>query len=568
MAITSGIDHQNANSSKPADQIDTPTNSKASSTMPVEDNRLNRSSQHNETKQHATGNRYFAALALLAVVIPMPFLTTLATLIVYFTPSSFPTDADISKHPIILKQIFQLLKWLGPADTVFILGILITLIIWLLLAVPCRFFATAAGGRPSDYDGLKRAVEVMRQRLNILKKNEQVSEDKGKGATFTEEGTDGKQNITTEQDLTIEQKKARDIAISDIKADLDHIDDSLNNHGLQWLSTGYVSMWDRVNKADEAMIDVLPAQIVIESAKIDELRLNNSDVPNSDDLLKLLDKAITTLSSEKVAATASSDRTDSRQPSVQIQKNDLQQMLVHVLAFFKKGPESVNPPATTTKDDPPQSEQQARADIRKVRSALHDFTNKRWDGLVRARNILVITAFLTAAFTYVLVALAILAQLRPTLIEQAMVLYFLGAIVGLFDRLREEKDTDNVVDDYGLTMARIIVTPLLSGLAALVGVFLVTILSITITSQTSGGTSAGSMPPVIIEDIYNFIKYPQNLVFAAIFGYLPNLVLNILQSKSEDIKSQLKSATPSNVSASKGNGNDSSAKGKSNGSSS
>ena len=93
---------------------------------------------------------------------------------------------------------------------------------------------------------------------------------------------------------------------------------------------------------------------------------------------------------------------------------------------------------------------------------------------------------------------------------------------------------------------------MLSGLAAVVGVFLVTILSITVTSQNG----SASTTPVMIVDIYNFTKNPQNLVFAAIFGYVPNLVLSILQSKSEDIKGQLKSVSPTDNSetVSKGNG--------------
>ena len=81
----------------------------------------------------------------------------------------------------------------------------------------------------------------------------------------------------------------------------------LNSQGLHWLSTGYVSMWDRVNKADEAMIDMLPRERVIESAKLDELRLINSGVPDSDNLCKLLKKAVETLSSQKATDTASSD---------------------------------------------------------------------------------------------------------------------------------------------------------------------------------------------------------------------------------------------------------------------
>jgi hypothetical protein len=452
------------------------------------------------------GERYFAALVLVGAVIPMPLLTALVTIIIYLSTSPFP---DPNTLPTGVKQVFQVFIWLGISNTVLLLGLIITFIVWLLIAIPCMRYATVEGGRPSDYESLKREVDVLTKQLEVVQEQEedQASHTTGTSASPTAQQKIAKQNISKEQDKALEEKKARAIVLSDINADLDHIDKRLDSQGLHWLSTGYVSMWDRVNKAEEAMLAVLPRERVIESAKLDELSLNNSGVPDSENLLKLLKKAIETLSSQKTTGT--------------------------MLALLKQAALPPNP-------SPPQSEQEARADIRKVKAALHDFTNKRWDGLVRARNVLVVTAFLTSIFVYILVAIAVLANIEPTLIEQAIVIYILGAIVGLFKRLYDEKNTDNAVDDYGLTMVRIIATPLLSGLAAVVGVFLVTILFITITPQNG----SHSTPPVMIVDIYNFSKNPQNLVFAAIFGYVPNLVLSILQSKSEDIKGQLKSVSP------------------------
>ena len=188
--------------------------------------------------------------------------------------------------------------------------------------------------------------------------------------------------------------------------------------------------------------------------------------------------------------------------------------------------------AANNGQDSQQSEQEARANIRIVKAALHKFTNERWDGLVRARNQLMVTAFLTAFFTYILVIIAILAHVPPMNTLDAMVFYFLGAIVGLFGRLFDERNVDTVIDDYGLSMARIIVTPLISGLAALVGVLFVT------TSSTIDTT------------IYKISL--QNLVFASVLGFAPNLLINMLRSKSEVIKGQIKSASPSDQKSGKG----------------
>lgn len=482
------------------------------------------SPQETEDNYKPRGNRYFGALVLLATIIPLPFLAALITLVAYLSPSSLPAVA--------------LFNWLGSSNLVIILGLIITFVLWLLLAIPCQYFATAEGGRPSDYAGLQRKYKVLKKQLDFVKSAKPIGQYK-------------------------------QAAIDDIESNSENYNNILNRNGLSWVSyTGYVSMWDRINNMDEAMIDILPCQTAIESANYDELSLKNSDVPESKDLLTLLGKAIDTLSS---------DPNRSRQSSEQNQDGDLQHSLAQaMLALLEDGIDlsglsasteepllhshqqdrankhqhylaqamlalltkttdpkmATSPPSPSAADNgqvSQQSEQQARADIRKVKSALHKFTNERWDGLVRARNQLMGTAFLTAFFTYILVIIAILAKVLPINTIHAMVFYFLGAIVGLFGRLFEERNADKVIDDYGLSMMRIIVTPLISGLAALVGILLVT------SAQAT---------------IYDFTL--PNLVFAAVLGYAPNILISILQSKSEEIKGQIKGASPSDQKSGKG----------------
>src|SRR5258708_36927781 len=373
----------------------------------------------------ARDNRYFGALVLVAAIIPLPFLAALITIIAYLSPSPQPAVAFFN--------------WLGPSNIVIILGLIITLVLWLLIDIPCMRFATAKDARPSDYEGLKGEVKALEIRLKVVKEKDEAT-----------------------QDNALEHKKARGIVISDVEAAVTDINTRLNSQGLHWLSTGYVSLWDRINKVNEAIIDVLPCETVIESVNYEELRLNNSEVTESKGLVTLLKNASTTLSSD---------------PNCFIIKQSYEQ-------------------------------NKARADIRMVKAALHKFTNERWDGVVRARNQLMVTAFLTTFFTYILVIIAILAKVPSMNALDAMVFYFLGAIVGLFGRLFDERNADTVIDDYGLSMARIIVTPLISGLAALVGVLFVT-------------TSSA------IDTIYKISL--QNLVFASILGFAPTLLINILR---------------------------------------
>jgi hypothetical protein len=411
------------------------------------------------------GNSYFGALVLVAAIIPLPFLAALITIIAYLSPSPQPAGAFFT--------------WLGPSNMVIIFGLLITLVLWLLLAIPCMCFATAKGARPSDYEGLKGGVKALENRLKVVNEKDEATPDNA-----------------------LEHKKARDIVISDVEAAVVDINTRLKRDGLPWVSyTGYVSLWDQINQADEAIIDVLPRETVIESAKYEELRLNNSLV-DGEDLLTPLKNAIKTLSSANATDTVSSD------------------------------PNRSSPSAANNGQVSQQSKQEARADIRKVKAALHNFTHERWDGLVRARNQLMVTAILTTFFTYILVIIAILAKVPSMNTVDAMVFYFLGAIVGLFGRLFDERNADTVMDDYGLSMARIIVTPLISGLAALVGVLFVT------TSAT-------------IDTIYKINL--QNLLFASVLGFAPNILITMLKNKSEAIKGQIKSTSPSDQKSGKGN---------------
>src|SRR5438876_10340387 len=110
MAVSS-IDSQTTQPKHLGGQAATPGISGTSPTSPEE----------TKDDYKPTGNRYFGALVLLAAIIPLPFLAALITLIVYLSPSSLPEVA-----------FFQ---WLGSSNLVIILGLTITFVLWLLLAI-------------------------------------------------------------------------------------------------------------------------------------------------------------------------------------------------------------------------------------------------------------------------------------------------------------------------------------------------------------------------------------------------------------------------------------------------
>lgn len=159
---------------------------------------------------------------------------------------------------------------------------------------------------------------------------------------------------------------------------------------------------------------------------------------------------------------------------------------------------------------------------REFRRALNEFRDDRSDGLVRAKNRLVRTLFLTGGSAYLLLALALLLGADEVTVGHVSVLYLVGAVVGLFGQLRSDARSASAVEDYGLTTVRLIHVPLLSGVAAVAGVAL-----------------AGLAAADPLSDLFDLTTVPTILVIAATFGLTPSLLVNRLQSEADRYKEDL-----------------------------
>ncbi len=168
---------------------------------------------------------------------------------------------------------------------------------------------------------------------------------------------------------------------------------------------------------------------------------------------------------------------------------------------------------------------------REVRHAVNEFRHARWDGLVRARNRLTKSTQMTSWTTYLLLAIAIVLDAPPEAIGAGVVFYLVGAVVGLFARLRADARLDEAIEDYGLAVARLRQTVVASGLAAVAGVVLVGI-------SAGAGLTTGGDGPVAMVDIFS-VSTPGGLLVAAVFGLAPNLLLERLRSKSDEYRREL-----------------------------
>ncbi|HEY6407137.1 MAG TPA: hypothetical protein VIY29_06705, partial [Ktedonobacteraceae bacterium] len=301
----------------------------------------------------------------------------------------------------------------------------------------------------------------------------------------------------------------------------------LEGKGLPWImGVGYLKAWNFVHRAEEAMLDIAPREFVIREALHDESAIDGSKIAPNDYILSNMKIAINVLSPTAAVYLKSLPVQDRTTPSVNTQLS--------------------NPPGQGKPPDQldPVVEIEARNALRDARQTLDEFRATIWDGLVRLRNLLVGTALGTGLLTYLLLCVTISVGVRVESMKAAIIFYLVGAIVGLFSRLYTESQSDSAIDDYGLTIARIAVIPVISGLAAVAGVLVVAVLSLNLLGAPGANHTTNVLPR--LQDVYDLVQNQQGIVLAAIFGLTPNLLINILQQKADDAKTQLKNSSAPN----------------------
>jgi len=152
------------------------------------------------------------------------------------------------------------------------LGAIITLIVWLLFAIPCRRFASAMYANRCSYGSLINQLRDLRARLHVL---------------------DDRQAGKSGAPLSDTCK----VALEEARTWCDDIEWEIKCKGLCWLlATGYINMWKLMHHAEEALIEIEPIEAIINTAIHDELCLQDSNVSNSEVLLDKLRIAVKRLS--------------------------------------------------------------------------------------------------------------------------------------------------------------------------------------------------------------------------------------------------------------------------------
>lgn len=358
-----------------------------------------------------------------------------------------------------------------------------------------------------------------------------------------------------------DQTSSQQLAVSEAAAHQRALERDLARSGPHWIiGTGYVDALTRLHRAEEALILVQPAEDVVAGALFDELRLNGSTIPERDRLLGKLRTAVQALSP---GAASYLTETDGNQHNTPV-----------ALQAVPQASAGASAAPTTTVNGILQATQ-ARMVLQGVRRAVNDFRDESRARLIRSRGRLLGTMTVTGIITYVLLAFAVTvspdrSELGSNPIAAAATIYLVGAVVGLFNRLYMESGDEAAGEDYGLSKTRLLLTPMLSGLAAVGGVMIVGMLSgiIEISAFTpTAGLGATPTPTAIptpaaimdaaataarhggkakdavlgLADIFNLERYPFGLVLASIFGLTPKTFLERLQRASEQSKLNLQS---------------------------
>jgi hypothetical protein len=286
----------------------------------------------------------------------------------------------------------------------------------------------------------------------------------------------------------------------------------MGRRGLPWaLGTGYASLWKHLHRAEEALIELDPEAELVRGAYYDQLRLSGSAFAQAPAMIEQLQSALAVLNPDAA---------------------------VRYLGACR---ETVGGERSCCEDC---RRMEARAVLRQIRRAVNQYRDALVDELVRQRNLLMRAQMVTAMVTYLLVvAVAIRDPSRESLFAAA-VFFLLGALVGVLSQLMTEAGGERAIEDYGLHTARLVVAPLVSGLAAVTGVIVVGLLQLQVLGHSLGPDVGPNAVPSLGE-MFSLRSNVHGLVVALAFGLTPKLAFDYLAHQTQEVKANISSSEPS-----------------------
>jgi hypothetical protein len=177
----------------------------------------------------------------------------------------------------------------------------------------------------------------------------------------------------------------------------------------------------------------------------------------------------------------------------------------------------------------------ARALVSEASNKIHTSENDLWMQIVILRNRLFLAFVLAVSLVYLMIGLAVLREVKTEELTAAVAFLLTGAVVGVFNELysASRRKTGSVFD-YGFASLRVLVTPVLSGIAAVGGVVVTNLAGSYVVTKTSGATNVPSL-----SQVFNLSGYRMGVVVAAIFGLTPGLLLSRLRDRTDAYKQEI-----------------------------
>jgi len=340
-----------------------------------------------------------------------------------------------------------------------------------------------------------------------------------------------------------------DPAIQELEVQIAAVANQLTDPGgeFKWVSGfGYLDVWRILHQVEGELLYRLDTQACLDEGKFDMGRLTGSNID--------------------AAATYATQAKDA----------------VGVLsAVLSPSPSAAGGPSGPT----PAAVTAAKHDLKGVRIAINEYRDEMRRSILAAVRNLQLTFLLSAFSTALLLSLAVLQFTHTgsgrTSVESAIWLFSAGAVVSVAVHLYLTSQQNTLVEDYGLSRARLFAAPLLAGLIGLLGVYVTVItpgyLNGLLPAATPPGLPASAVPaattptpaiptsgtqattgssggqpdlrtpqPRQLAGIFDVVDYPLEVVIAILFALSPGLIIGRLTQQSEQNKANLASTQSAN----------------------
>jgi len=365
------------------------------------------------------------------------------------------------------------------------------------------------------------------------------------------------------------------------------ISEHMATSGTAWVKgDGYVGVWDGIHRAEEALMAAQDRTRVLSRAWHDEMRLRGSSIEQRDNLLAKLTRAVEVLGGAGYLTPAPPSQTAvptgqaTRTPEADV----VAQAMVDAQRELKGLQQSATPDPTAVQlltdkiaqytallaqllpDAAARAQAitramvleaaapQARAVLSAVRHEVNVYRDGLRDRLVHSRNQVLRTVALAGVAAYLLLGVAVVYGVPYEAIVAASAFFLVGALFGgLVNRLSSQADNEaSNVEDFRFSEARLLLTPILSGLAAVGGVAATALGADVIASGLAEDGTGGAIASISLGQAFDLAtpeRFAIGVVVAAIFGLSPERLMTRLNNQAEQSKIDLKnSSAPNGVS--------------------